>query len=509
MGCVNARSCVVAEHESVDATAGRKTKQKKEEEEADIILKDLVDSILSTRRIFVDGDINLPKLSAGSSSEALCTSTAAYLAERILDESWIARHDDVAYYCKTPLALLEAGMGKEATESLKRAARYMKRGGAGSQCVAYRGNHVQAPWLWICWAASRLQCEDVVELCYKTICRFRDPMTDTGLAKAPYQKFGSPAHEFDFFATAVLCKAAMLHGSWQVATGAADSMLRTIEANRLDMPRRRRFRLRWKWDSGFVEDDKDPFCIVDQVAPGGQLYALLGFPAVVLLELAGREQKLCAAYTAGAQTLLTFLRGCVGLASSPSASVVVHAATLAGDTNLATKLTTCLVKQAILQEVGSETPESMDWLADTCIWLAQASKVQAASPEVQNSPDPEKEIDQVPKEGKDVTLQASPDLTTKELGGARKKGKKVATEKKPSSRSTSRSSPQTPVPPRPSQRSSPTSKPSQKPSQEKREKGKGKGDKDENRNKGEGETKSTCRSSRGTTPAPSRKSPKP
>lgn len=388
MGCANAKTCL-PQAKTGDGAGGqdkRKAGEQAEPQDAEM------ETVEEDQDVGMEHAPQVPRLSlhAGQrrgleidlgEGSTICTTVAEYMASKILDKAWVSQHDDVAYYCKVPLALLEVGKSTEARESLNVAVKYLERGGAGSECASYSGNHVQAPWLWICWAAARLQCDSIVETCCKKIGRFKEPMTDTGLVKSPYTGFRATDYEFDFLATAMLCKAAMLQGSWSAAREAGDSLLRTIGANQLDMRNRRRFSLRWRWNTGFLQVQDEYHCIV-QGSPD-QLYNMLGLPAVVLLELstsrALEQRKEASAYREGALTLLAFLKDCVGIHASPHASAVAFAATLAGDADLQRRLTGQLVQRcAGTAEVGTreaETPERFDQLAETCIWLAQVSKL--------------------------------------------------------------------------------------------------------------------------------------
>jgi len=311
-------------------------------------------------------------VAAAASSPALDRFRAAVapqLVRRVLNRQWVDQHHDVGYYCKAPLAFLEVGRVSDARVALEEASRYISTGGFGSGCSAYAEEaHVQLPWLWICWAASQLQREDLASACFEKICSFRHPVTDSGLVRRPYHSFRD--FEGDFFATAVLCKAAMLCQSTALAAAAGDSLLRVLAANSINMIRRRQFCTRWHWDIGLL-DGPDKFYCVSQDSSAG-LYYLLGFPAVVLLELSMARVASSRTYREGAERLLEFLKGCRGLCSSPSAHVVAYAAVLAQDNDLAAAITESLLAAG---EPGSETfdvADAMDQAAETVIWLSQA-----------------------------------------------------------------------------------------------------------------------------------------
>lgn len=301
------------------------------------------------------------------------SSVASFLAARVADSTWVKGHDDVAYFCKTSLVLLEADKPSAAKIALGEAVRFMDRGGADSAHELYSGAYVQVPWLYMCWAATRLHNEDLAQQCFEKICRFRHPLTDTGLVKAPYSR--QKPFEADFMATAVVCKAALLRNAIADAKVAGDSLLRALEANRLNMARHRCFRLRWCWDSGFLQEQSPLHCVA-QSQPG-QNYGMLGLPAAVLLELArtlgGVEGS---RYREGGLQLLQFLKGCTGLLTSTSIHVVVHAALLANDQAFASHLGEAAMQRhqaAGLPSTDAVSASAVDEMADAAIWLSQAA----------------------------------------------------------------------------------------------------------------------------------------
>mmetsp|Transcript_960 Transcript_960/g.2446 ORF Transcript_960/g.2446 Transcript_960/m.2446 type:complete len:422 (-) Transcript_960:106-1371(-) len=332
---------------------------------------------------FNSSDSDATNRSASSRSRPLGTesayaraasSAASFLAERVLDLDWVARHDDVGYYFKAPVALLLAGLEDEARQALEVAARFAERGGMGSRSSALYEHHPQAPWLWLCWAASRLGWVELADACLDSIYNFRHPVTSSGLARSPYS-WAIP-FEADFLATAYACKASLLRGRRSEAVASGDSLLRALHANADSMSRRKTFQLRWTWDSGFVQD-AGPEQRVSQGEPA-QLYNMLGFPAAVLLDLSRAQTARSAEYREGAGLLLDFLRGCSGLESASVASSVVVAAAAAGSYNhgLARSIADSVVArqtpEGLFRTGDPEALDAMDEAAEAVIWLCQA-----------------------------------------------------------------------------------------------------------------------------------------
>jgi len=282
--------------------------------------------------------------------------------------------EEIGYLCKAPLALLEAGREVDARSALEKVSHYISAGGRGPCPSVYaRGALWQLPWLWILWAACELGHDKLADACFVGIRAFSHPLTASGLVRRPYRNFRDI--EADFFATAALCKAALLRKSLDLAIAAGDSLLRALTANELNMRKRRQFCIRSSFDQGLL-DQTDKFYIVSQDTPD-QLYHLLGLPAAVLLELS-RERGVSRAktYEGGAKRLLEFLRGCRGLCSSQSAHVVAYAAALAKDKPLADIITKSLLSAAGKRDAEIDyNLDAMDQAAETFIWLSQASKV--------------------------------------------------------------------------------------------------------------------------------------
>lgn len=307
-------------------------------------------------------------LNGKGSAAALCKAAADFLATRLGSQSWVENHKDVAFYCKAPLVFVQTDRHQEANTALDCAAAYVEQGGAGSAFSTYANGCLQAPWLWMLWAAGQLGRKDVAGKCYEKIRQYRHPLTDSGLVKAPYKR--GVDFEADFFATAVLCKAALLQGDDDQALDSGDSLLRAIEANDHNM-KQKRFCLRWTWDDGLIEE-LSPFHCVQQDAPG-QMYSMLGFPAAVLFELAASGSDR-ATYRRGGIRLLNFLKSCQHVAANPSSAVVAYAVRLSQDTQfekMAKDIVDVAARSSNLKTPSSEDVDAMHGMTEAAFWLAQ------------------------------------------------------------------------------------------------------------------------------------------
>lgn len=316
-----------------------------------------------------------------------------YLASRLLQEGWVAEHRDVAFYFKAPMAFLEAGDAEMAEMALDIAAGYVDSGGAGSKNEAYAGDYPHYPWMWLCWAAVRLDREELARNCWGRLYSFVHPVTCAGLVGVPYSaapsavalSLASRPLKGDLFATAEVAKAALLLGRRGVATQAGDAMVRALDANKEHMEAGEFF-LRWSCHRAedrdgpahmaveLLVEEKDAFHCVQKGAPG-QLYFLLAFPAMALLELhhtTGSE-----GYREAALRVLDFLRGCAGVFESPMAHKVARAAAMAGDAETARRIADFLVSQQRETGCYQEDPEamdSMDQTAEIAVWLLQIQR---------------------------------------------------------------------------------------------------------------------------------------
>lgn len=260
---------------------------------------------------------------------------------RSLDEAWISQHDDVAYYFRLPVAFMEAGREAEARRALDIAARYVRANRVSSKKLTMI--YPQYPLLWICEAAARLGQGELAERCVQAILRYRHPLTSSGIISEPYT--WNENYEADFFATAVLAKAAILSGQESLAVSAANSLLRAVDANRRYMASGRFF-LRWTWADGFVENDEDPlYCVT--TSGEQQLYFLLGLPTAVLLEVANSFRSMADSakekYRAVANELLLYLKRCKNFFTASTAYGTACAAAMLGDQESMIRLRSCML----------------------------------------------------------------------------------------------------------------------------------------------------------------------
>jgi len=314
----------------------------------------------------------------------------AWLRPRVLDEAWVAGHDDVACYFKATVTLLEAGSEAEARQVLETATtRYLERGALDSNNEAYASFYPHYPWMWMCWSAVRLGRKDLAEKCYSKLYEYVRP--DTGGAVVGRVKYASGLDlDMDLYATAEVVKVGLLTGRHDVAELSANKLLQVVEANRGHMENGR-FYLHWKslellpglGGKGFGADgealvlEEDLFRCVLRDTPG-QLYFMLALPALHLLEtaeaLAAQKASASEAYRAGALALLSYLKSCAGLYESPWCHKVGRAAAKAGDAETATRVADFLV--SLQQPAGcyQEDPEDMENVnqtAEIACWLYQ------------------------------------------------------------------------------------------------------------------------------------------
>jgi len=233
------------------------------------------------------------------------------------------------------------------------------------------------PWLWMCWGASRLGRNELASQCFDRLWQYAVPGSAAGLVSVPYDSLGS-ACEADLFATAEVLKAALLVGKLDIAETAAVTIKKTLDANSGHMECGR-FYLRWdgaaSGDGGEVAliCKDEVFHCVCRDSPG-QLYFMMAFPAMVLLELSAACPGRAGEYRAAALAFLEYLKACDGVLASPMAHKVGRAAAMAGDAETATKIADFLV--SLQQEAGcfQADPEAVDCLdqsAEIATWLFQ------------------------------------------------------------------------------------------------------------------------------------------
>jgi hypothetical protein len=311
-------------------------------------------------------------------------STADYLAKRILNREWVAQHDDVAFFAKAPMLLLEANREQDARAALHVAARHAERSSTNKCSQVYAEDYPHYALLWICWAATRMSVDDLANRCFERICSYQHKLTQSGLVREPYHSACN--FEADFFATAICAKAALLRNDAARAEGAGDALMRALDANRSNMSERKRFNLRWRWQDGFVQESGPTNCVLQ--AADGQLHSMLGFPALVLMELSWTKLSRASAYATASLDLLNFIKGSRGVLTSPQAHVVAAAAAAAKDSSLATQIADELASQMRTPDSpmsdGANEPQTMDHAAEAVFWLcfvdrSLASDAQALS----------------------------------------------------------------------------------------------------------------------------------
>jgi len=302
------------------------------------------------------------------------SSIADYVATRVLDKDWVAQHGDLAFYVKAPLLLFEANRKQDAQAALHVAAQHVDKGFANNCGKVYGQDYPHCAWLWVCWAATRMSDEDLANRCFKKICSYQHRLTHTGLIRKPYRNAFD--FEADFFATAVCAKAALLRNDVARAEGAGDALTRAIDANRTNMSKRQRFNLRWRWHDGLGEEH----CVLQ--ASDGQLLSMLGFPALVLLELSQTKLAKASAYEIAAADLLHFIKGTRDLQNNPEAHVVAAAAAAANDSSLATQVADNVASKLrasssrILSDALSW--EDIDHAAEAAVWLCHVNHSHAS-----------------------------------------------------------------------------------------------------------------------------------
>lgn len=300
----------------------------------------------------------------------IVSATADYVARHVLNKEGVAQHDDLAFCVKAPLLLFEANRTQDAQAALHVAAQYVEQGFANSRAKVYGHDYPHCDWLWICWAATRMSEEDLADRCFKQICGFQHQLTHSGLVRKPFR--GLFDFEADFFVTAICAKGALLRNDVARAEGAGDALTRAIDANRTNMSKRQRFNLRWRWHDGLVEEEGPTHCVLQ--ASRGQLHSMLGFPALVLLELSQTELARASTYAIAAADLLHFIKGNRDLQNSSEAYVVAAAAAAANDSSLAMQVADKLASQ--LRESASVDAKAWDVIddaAEAAVWLCHVN----------------------------------------------------------------------------------------------------------------------------------------
>mmetsp|Transcript_41840 Transcript_41840/g.90294 ORF Transcript_41840/g.90294 Transcript_41840/m.90294 type:complete len:485 (+) Transcript_41840:139-1593(+) len=308
------------------------------------------------------------------------TATMAVAADVMLPTTvvdWFLKLDDrgqkadIALKCKAPLVLLLSGRTSQAKNSLLSCAKVLQKG-ATSSLTYYSREYVQAPWFWLFWAATGLNEQDVASTCYSQLGAYRHRFSDSGLVKSQYTTWNK--FEADFYATALLTKAALIRGAREEALSSGLSLLRAVRANERLMEERRSFCTRWTFDAGFLESSGH-YCCVCQDADG-QNWGGLALPALVMLELSAEpispaEQK---AFHEAALRLLSFLASSKMESTATSCLVQCHLSLAAALANRAefSKRFEYNFEEIDQRQLGTLSPsknlEQADQVAESWIW---------------------------------------------------------------------------------------------------------------------------------------------
>merc|ERR1712039_500907 len=151
---------------------------------------------------------------------------------------------------------------------------------------------------------------------------------------------------------------------------------RIVELNEHNM-KKGYFQLRWHVGTEgelTLLDGDGVFYRVAQNEPN-QLYFMLAFPVMVLLELASTRPA--NNYRSSALALLDYLRNCQGVLESPMAHKFARAAAMASDKKTAMKIANFFLSQQTQvgnYQADSEAMDSIDQTAEIAVWLRQISK---------------------------------------------------------------------------------------------------------------------------------------
>ena len=146
----------------------------------------------------------------------LCVQAAdralAYLRERVLDDTWVAAHRDIAYYFKAPQAFLLAGLRDEAAAAFDALEPFLDEGGAASGSAAYRLAYPHYPYMWAAKAARELgrtaaiindlSCTHFVEVAAACDAKLGEWRLEKAHGDRDGSGFGVVGGDADFFATA-------------------------------------------------------------------------------------------------------------------------------------------------------------------------------------------------------------------------------------------------------------------------------------------------------------------
>jgi len=323
------------------------------------------------RQVEVDPKQQIDSMVPHAAKKSLCMRTAnlacAYIADQMPEFPKSCNAAVVTILL--PLTVFEHGEEFNTWRNLHDfASRTWRRADWNAEKVSSM-SYLHTSLMWTGWAAASLGLTNMVSSCLRSILEYIHPLTGSGLvSKSRHRLTGYVA---DFHATAASAKIALLAGDAEIATAGCDSLLRALDANHENILNGR-FKLRWSWADGFL-DEVSPFHCVLQDVPG-QMYCRLGLPAVVLLTMAEEGADRSVEYRGGALKLLAFLKGCTGLTESSSAAVVACAAAMANDKAACSRVLSglALSQHAVgcfMDDIDS--PAAIEEAAEVAFWLRQ------------------------------------------------------------------------------------------------------------------------------------------
>jgi len=297
-------------------------------------------------------------------TQSSINSALLFLSNRILCDDWCRGHQDIAYYFKAPRAFLESGRIAEAKIAFERLKPFLNDGAYKSANPAYATMYPHYPWM---WASHSALCLGEVEMAGKCDELLRGWQTYDGTGVV----LGG---EGDMFATSITVFNHLCFGRIADATRSGDVLRSVIDRNRSTPSNK--FFLRWDTDTlewGVPPQGPFPpaaFYEVDQ-QQNGQLYFMLGFPAMVLHALAqttGKDE-----YHEAAMEVLHFLRGCrEDVGYSIFAHKVAMAASMLGDSSWANKFCIALISEQFEHGGYMQDGDDMDTVdqtAELACWL--------------------------------------------------------------------------------------------------------------------------------------------
>jgi len=350
---------------------------------------------------------------------AAADSALEFLKARILSDEWTEDRHDVAYYFKAPRAFLLAGDVTSAQAAFDKLAGILfskepfVEGHPPSANPVYSGMYPHYPVMWAARVATELPSErHAADKCDELLKQWR-ASDGSGLV------FSSQSGEGDLFATAMLVYNHLTFGRLNEAMRSADVLVQVVN----DQTERSRFHLRWSIEDtatatggfrpvqrSFLEPPASGawpslFYTVDQHSEG-QLYFMLGFPAMVLLDLQAKlgaqgispDSVVRRQYVETANSLLDFVESCNGYRQSPMAHKVAVAAKMSGRIGLADCVGDFFLSQQ--QQHGgfaedADALDTVDQTAEMACWLRVLSTTNLTSCAVTVAPKSTRKTDPV------------------------------------------------------------------------------------------------------------------